>query len=92
MLIPAIAIGITIARVHDKAGPGLRSWAPKVAGIWAVLGCLSWAAYAPIVGYLESHSSSPSVSAWFDAIQIGAYVLPFLCWSIALSALLSLFL
>jgi hypothetical protein len=92
ILIPAVGVGITIARVHDKAGPGLRTWAPKVSTVWTVLGLLAWAAYAPIVASLERHSSTPFVSSWFDALQIGAYILPFFCWSIALSALSSLFL
>ena len=91
ILIPAIGILITVVKVHDKAGPGLRGWVSITASIWTTLGFLAWAAYAPIVSYLQSHSSSASISLWFDAIQIGAYVLPFLCWSIAVSALLSLF-
>lgn len=92
ILVPAIAVGITIAKVHDRTRPGLRRWAGTLAGMWAAAGFVAWAAYAPLVGYLESHSSNPSVSAWFDALQIGTYVLPFICWSVALSALLALFL
>lgn len=91
MLIPAIGIGITIAKVHDKPPADLRTWAPKVTIVATALGLLAWAAYAPFVVFLQSHSSTPTVSTFFDTLQICAYVLPFLCWSIALSALLSLF-
>lgn len=92
MLIPAIGVGITIAKAHDKPPAALRSWARKVTIVSTIIGMLGWAAYGPLVGFLQSHSSTPTISSWFDALQIGAYVLPFLCWSIALSALLSLFL
>jgi hypothetical protein len=93
ILVPLIGVGITISKVHDKkkTGQHYEKWAAWLAGIWTALGCIAWAAYAPIVTYLESHSTSLSVSQWFDALQTGAYVLPFLCWGIALAALLSLF-
>ena len=93
ILVPLIGVGITISKIHEKkkAGQAYATWAGWMAGIWTALGFAAWAAYAPLLTYLESHSSSLSVSQWFDAVQTGAYVLPFLCWSIALAALLSLF-
>jgi hypothetical protein len=80
IVLAVIAVGITVAKVHEKKGPGLNGWAAWVAGLGA-----------PVVTFLESHSYSQSASQWFDAIQTGAYVLPFVCWSIAVTALLSLF-
>ena len=88
VVLGAIAVGITVGKAHKK-GAALSLWA---AGIWAVIGFLAWAAYAPIVTFLESHSYTQLDSLWFDAIQTGAYVLPFVSWSIAVTALLSLFL
>ena len=94
ILVPLIGVGITISKVHDKkqAGQDFGKWAQWVAAIWTALGFIAWAAYAPMVSYLGSQSSGPSVSEWFDAIQIGAYVFPFLCWSIGVAGLLALFL
>ena len=91
-LAPMVAVGVTVSKMHDKKSSGLDygksgRW---TAALWAAAGFITWSAYAPILTYLEGHSSSVSVSRWFDAFQTGAYVLPFVCWSIALAALLCL--
>lgn len=92
IVVGSIAVGITIARIYANRGPGLNSWAARVAGVWAGVGFLAWAVYMPLVDFLANHSHSQSASQWFDAVQVGAYVFPFLCWSVAVAALLALFL
>ena len=91
LFVSLIGVGITIATVLGKksAASDYRSWARWVAGITTVLGFGAWGVYRPILSYLENHASSPMVSQWFDALQTGAYALPFLCWSIALAAVLA---
>jgi hypothetical protein len=90
-LLPFIGIGITISRAlaRKHAGQEYRNWGGWVAGISTAVGFAGWVAYGPIVKYFENHSANPGVSQWFDALQVGAYALPFLCWGIAVSALLS---
>lgn len=89
--IPFIGVGIIISRALARKNAGLdcRKWAGWVAGISTLLGFIGWAAYGPITSYFESHSGSHAVSQWFDALQIGAYAFPFLCWGIAVAALLA---
>jgi hypothetical protein len=90
-LVPLIGVGITIswALARKGAGQQYRKWGGWVAGIWAAVGFLGWGLYGPLVSYFETHSASPGVSQWFDALQIGAYAFPFLCWGIAVAALLA---
>ena len=90
-LIPSIAVGITILRALARKNAGLdcRKWAGWVAGISTALGVIGWAAYGPIASYFQSHSESPAISQWFDSLQIVAYSVPFLCWGIAVAALVA---
>jgi hypothetical protein len=89
--LPFIGVGITISRALARKNAGLdcRKWAEWVAGISTAVGFMGWAAYRPIVTYFERHSESQAISQWFDALQIGAYAFPFLCWGIAVAALLA---
>lgn len=90
-LLPFIGIGITISRTLARKNAGLdcRKWAGWVAGISTAIGFIGWAAYGPMLSYFQSHSGSPALSQWFDALQIGTYAFPFLCWGIAVAALLA---
>lgn len=91
-LVPIMAVGITISKMHDKkaSGQNYGKWGRWAAALWGAAGFIAWSAYGPLLTYLEGHSSGVSLSRWFDAVQTTAYVLPFLCWSIALAALLCL--
>lgn len=92
ILLGVIVIGITVHLIHEKNSLGLKRWARRVGGIWAIVGFVAWGAYMPILHFLENHSHTQIASDWFDAVQTGAYVFPFLAWIIAITALSSLFL
>jgi hypothetical protein len=83
-----IGVGITVGKFIDRKNAAIdyRNWAGWVAGIWTVVGFGLWGAYFPMVNCLQNHSSSPLISQLFETLQTGAYVFPFLCWSIALAA------
>jgi hypothetical protein len=87
-----VVVGITAVLVKGKVAPISSKWVGSVAGIWGGLGFLSWGLYAPILGFLETHAHTRMASQLFDSIQSAAYVCPFLCWSIALTALATVFL
>ena len=87
-----IGVGITAAIVKGKGASISGAWTAWVAGSWGGAGLIGWALYSPLLILLENHSRTQIGSQLFDSLQTGAYVFPFFCWSIALTALATVFL
>lgn len=83
-----LGAGITYLCSSLHTGEGLAMWASIVAGLWALGGFVFWGVYTLALPVLERHSTTSILSTVGDWSQVGLYALPFLCWTVAASALI----
>jgi len=93
VLFGLIAVGLTASKINDKVGASdLRMWLRRIVAAWALGGFIVLASYIYLIGVFEQYSYNRGLSILFDFAQIALFAFIFVCWSVAFTALVRLFL
>lgn len=86
------AAGLTVSLIRDRSGSAdLRNWLRRTVVWWTIAGFAAFGFYLCMIVVLERLSYNRFTSIILDIVQVALFLVPFACWSVAITAFAALF-